>query len=193
MNRIEPVLDSAPLTADPRPIKHTPSSRRARSGNQAQPSFIEMHGRLSLPWYWLYHRALNLMLPMPFYAAAWILFSHDLHSLLLCIGSIYFFHCWLAFSLIVRRLHDLNLSGWWSLLCLTPLGLPLCCYLLVWPGRTTANRFGPSCQAMTRSQRYFSLGLLGVAIASIFAALWLYGEQIHSVQSAMRLALQQLL
>ncbi len=49
-----------------------------------------------------------------------------------------------AISIAVRRLHDLNQSGWWYLLNLIPLVGPI--ILLVWfcmRGTVGSNRFGP--------------------------------------------------
>ena len=41
----------------------------------------------------------------------------------------------------VRRLHDMDLSGWWFLLvCLLPISLLVVC---LWPGVRGYNRFGP--------------------------------------------------
>lgn len=50
-----------------------------------------------------------------------------------------------AFVLMRRRLHDLDQSGWWSLLCLVPLlNIALALYLLFAPGGKLANQYGPA-------------------------------------------------
>lgn len=46
----------------------------------------------------------------------------------------------IVFVMSIRRLHDLDLSGWWSLLALIPL-VPIVLVLI--PGKKEANRFGP--------------------------------------------------
>ena len=47
-------------------------------------------------------------------------------------------------AVAVRRLHDTNRSGWWTLLALIPFpGLPFLAALLVFQGTRGANRFGP--------------------------------------------------
>lgn len=46
----------------------------------------------------------------------------------------------IVFIMSIRRLHDFDLSGWWSLLVLIPLA-PL--VLVVLPGKKETNRFGP--------------------------------------------------
>lgn len=44
----------------------------------------------------------------------------------------------------VRRLHDINLSGWWALLLWLPvINIGPLCYLLIAKGTAGDNRFGP--------------------------------------------------
>ena len=44
--------------------------------------------------------------------------------------------------LYIRRFHDINKSGWWSLI---PLVLPITIIILMcWPGDKTDNKFGPA-------------------------------------------------
>jgi uncharacterized membrane protein YhaH (DUF805 family) len=51
---------------------------------------------------------------------------------------------WLELLLIVKRLHDLGLSGWYALIsCVPPVGVVFGFYLLFARGQTRANRFGP--------------------------------------------------
>ena len=48
-----------------------------------------------------------------------------------------------GFMLIIRRLHDLNHSGWWSLLAFVPLvNFILAIYLTFFRGTVGENRFG---------------------------------------------------
>jgi len=48
------------------------------------------------------------------------------------------------FALIVKRLHDINLSGWWSLVVLIPyIGIIAVILIYFIPGTPTQNRFGP--------------------------------------------------
>ena len=46
-----------------------------------------------------------------------------------------------SISIAIRRLHDSNISGWWGLLFLTPLGL-LLLIPLIRKGEGEKNRFG---------------------------------------------------
>ena len=47
----------------------------------------------------------------------------------------------IVFVMSIRRLHDFDLSGWWSLLALIPV-VPIA--LVFIPGKKVANRFGPA-------------------------------------------------
>lgn len=43
----------------------------------------------------------------------------------------------------IKRLHDLNMVGWWILLTFVPIiGIFFSLYMYLWPGKKTANRFG---------------------------------------------------
>ena len=73
------------------------------------------------------------------------------------------------FVMSIRRLHDLNASGWWSILLLP---LPYAALiLLALPGQRTANRFGSPPPANPRS-----VVLAAVALPAFLLALYLYLE-----------------
>ncbi len=64
----------------------------------------------------------------------------SLYVLTLLLGVIFLF---LAFSLWIRRLHDVGMSGWWAILILVPVvNLFLLGYLLFKAGDDQKNRFG---------------------------------------------------
>ncbi len=46
----------------------------------------------------------------------------------------------IVFIMSIRRLHDLDASGWWTLTILIPF---VTLILLAWPGQRETNRFGP--------------------------------------------------
>ncbi len=49
-----------------------------------------------------------------------------------------------SIAIATRRLHDTDMSGWWQLIGFIPLlGILILLYLLVQPGQTGPNRFGP--------------------------------------------------
>ncbi|MBX2840011.1 MAG: DUF805 domain-containing protein [Gammaproteobacteria bacterium] len=50
---------------------------------------------------------------------------------------------YVGICLAIKRLHDLNMVGWWVLLTLVPIvGMIFSIYLYFWPGKKTPNRFG---------------------------------------------------
>ena len=65
-----------------------------------------------------------------------------------------------ALAVMVRRLHDINLSGWWYLLSLIPYVGALMIVVAFIPGTIGANRFGPD-PRMTTLRR--SLGITSVS------------------------------
>jgi len=50
-------------------------------------------------------------------------------------------------SLFVRRLHDVNRSGWWSLIAVTIVGIIPLLYWTIIPGTPGPNKFGPDVEA----------------------------------------------
>jgi uncharacterized membrane protein YhaH (DUF805 family) len=98
-----------------------------------------------------------VVIAVPLFAAGGIWWWLGIADVIACLG----FLGVSSVSLMVRRLHDLGLSGYhaiwvgtaeagWSVLSYGPprvmfLGLPLaaiCFWLLFWPGHRDANRFG---------------------------------------------------
>lgn len=50
---------------------------------------------------------------------------------------------YVGICMMVKRLHDLNLKGWWGLIMLIPIiGTLFSLFIYFWPGKKTANRFG---------------------------------------------------
>lgn len=47
-----------------------------------------------------------------------------------------------AFTVSVRRLHDIDFRGWWLLLTFVPFGNLALLVMYVWPGTQGSNRFG---------------------------------------------------
>lgn len=65
--------------------------------------------------------------------------------------------------MLVQRLHDLNLVGWWALLVLVPLlGAVALLYVTLAPGRKVRNRYG-DWRAPTSGERVW--GIFGMAVA----------------------------
>ena len=47
-----------------------------------------------------------------------------------------------SLGLNVRRLHDINQSGWWLLIAFTGIGVLLLLYWAIQPGTAGANQYG---------------------------------------------------
>jgi uncharacterized membrane protein YhaH (DUF805 family) len=47
-----------------------------------------------------------------------------------------------SISVSIRRLHDIDRTGWWLLICLTVIGILLLIYWACQPGTLGPNRFG---------------------------------------------------
>ena len=75
---------------------------------------------------------------------------------------------YLGICLLIKRLHDLNLRGWWSLLMFIPIvGSLFGLYAMFWPGRG-ANRFGGP-----RTTRGWEK-IVGVISMLLFGAIFLF-------------------
>jgi len=64
-------------------------------------------------------------------------------ALVLTMIPLYIALIWTSICLIIKRLHDRNHTGWWSLIFLIPLiNLLLFLYICLFPGNKHSNRFG---------------------------------------------------
>lgn len=77
----------------------------------------------------------------------------------------------IVFVMSIRRLHDFDLSGWWSLLVLIPL-VPI--VLVFIPGKKEANRFGPA-----PTSNPVSLKLAAVILPCALVGLYYYMLDIN--------------
>lgn len=68
--------------------------------------------------------------------------SADVTGWVLAVGLFAIFFPSLA--LTVRRLHDIDKSGWWYFICLVPFGGIVLFVFMCMPGTPGRNRFGPS-------------------------------------------------
>ena len=108
-------------------------------------------------------------------------FAVVIYAAVILVSAVY------GFSLYIRRLHDLNQSGWWSLLMFVPLlNLGLMIYLLFFPGTKGSNRFGPVLKANSSGVIIaFALSiLLGFAYIGMVAAVAIpaYQEYVERAQ-----------
>jgi len=91
-----------------------------------------------------------------------------------------------SFILARRRLHDLNRSGWFSLLFIVPLiNIFVGLYLVFWPGTLGSNRFGLQ-PTKNGTAAWIVLVLVFVAMIGVIAAIALpaYQDYIQAATEA---------
>ncbi len=84
-------------------------------------------------------------------------------------------YLWITICLLIKRLHDRNHSGWWSLIMLIPLvSLLFSLYAYFFPGNKHSNRFGAP--RPTKGWEKF-LGIIGVVLflGSIVLSVVMFG------------------
>ena len=60
------------------------------------------------------------------------------------LGTIFLFATWIPLlSVAIRRLHDVNRSGWWWLIPITIIGIIPFAYWLLKQSDTNSNKYGP--------------------------------------------------
>lgn len=91
--------------------------------------FFDMRGRAGLLEFWTV-MLVYVLLPLGVMA-----FVQKSPVIIICSFFLAFLSPWILWGLMVRRLHDLNLRGWWMLLILPLVLLPF------WPGKKEPNRF----------------------------------------------------
>lgn len=67
---------------------------------------------------------------------------------------------WFSFLCGIKRCHDMNISGWWSVTSLIPV---IALAWIFWPGTRGANRFGPPPPPNT-----WGIRILGVILPVVF-------------------------
>lgn len=144
-----------------------------QSGLVSEPTWFGFHGRLSGLRYWTW-----LVLTL-FYVPAGLslLYLQNIREPILTIGTLEYYLLvalltfsltFIYFSIAVRRLHDVDASGWWSLFLLVPL-LSYVVVLIIGliPGSRGDNRFG----ARNVAQSTLSKLVSWIVILSVLAAL----------------------
>lgn len=104
----------------------------------------DFKGRSSRSEYWwaiLFTNIVNIVLNMLLTTLQQSESAITLVLLLLILGLLLFMLV-AIFSLIARRLHDINKSGWWYLLVFTIIGMIPLLYWFVQKGDEADNRFG---------------------------------------------------
>ncbi|MFQ6573754.1 DUF805 domain-containing protein [Pseudomonas sp. UM16] len=139
--------------------------------NSSKPQFLNTKGRIGRVRLLAWTSSLALTTIAGILVLAWLATTvvRDLSGLLLIAGLVIVQI--LSMLLIIRRLHDLNRSGWFCLLVLIPwLGYLFILLLMLVPGNRSSNRFGPAPAPNSIGERILAclwplliLGLIGVS------------------------------
>lgn len=108
----------------------------------AEIRFFDLTSRIGRLRYLAYGLGLALLSIVPGFIGGMLMTVSGALGMAL-LGLVYIGMLVLSIGFGVRRLHDLDKSGWWLLLMLVPLvNLGLAIYLLCFPGTIGENRFG---------------------------------------------------
>ena len=109
----------------------------------AEIRFFDLKSRIGRLRYLAYGLGLTLLAIVPCIIATMLMAASAALGMLI-FGLIYIGFIVMSIGFGVRRLHDLDKSGWWMLLMIVPLvNLGLAIYLLFFSGTVGDNRFGP--------------------------------------------------
>ncbi len=189
MKRIEPTishLDSMEL--DVRDVRRNPyatpetTQLEQTSGLVSEPTWFGFRGRLSLLRYW------PLMILFVYYAPVLAGLVYNQYSTLIdwqhtiAFASMVLIFYVIGLSLIIRRLHDANASGWWSLLFFVPVLAYFFPFMVGFiPGTKGDNRFGlPNVQQHIVSKVFSWLMILSLGVAIPYAYIYLTRLQAFS-------------
>jgi len=163
VERIEPVFSQKEQgTSGLYASRERAEVRAAKPQKLARPSLLEMEGRLSLANYWLYHATFNVDAFLLCYATAYVLLRHNPSALLLSMGVLFLFNCWIGLALVLRRTRDLGWSaGWCWLIALPLIGELFMLLIALKPGQRKSNRSGRPNPGYSRSEHH-KIGLLAV-------------------------------
>lgn len=93
---------------------------------------------------------------------------------------------WFNFLCAIKRCHDMDISGWWSLTAIIPI---IAIAWIFWPGTRGENRFGPPPPPNTWGVRVLGLLLPIIALVGILAAVAIpqykaYSDKARAAQAA---------
>lgn len=109
--------------------------------------YATFSGRASRSEYWWWYLFVFLFTFVVSFVEILVLGPESVVLYLLAVAAIY--APWIAVT--ARRLHDINRSGWWQLLPLTLIGLPVFIYWMCKKSDEQENRFGPPWQEVEKS------------------------------------------
>lgn len=137
-------MSNSPPSLAPRPLQSPPLAdvRRERASIGIGSLLLSPSGRLSRSEYWL--RGVLALLPISILNSSWALLEAVTHQQHRYSWILSLLLCWPSFVLAVKRLHDRNLAGPWSLMMLIPvIGLYWVVQVYFFRGTRGENRFGP--------------------------------------------------
>jgi uncharacterized membrane protein YhaH (DUF805 family) len=93
---------------------------------------------------------------------------------------------WFSIVCAIKRCHDMDISGWWSLTAILPI---IALAWMFWPGSKGENRFGPPPPPNTWGVRVLGLMLPVIAFVGILAAIAIpqykhYTDKARAAQTA---------
>lgn len=90
---------------------------------------------------------------------------------------------WIGVTLLVKRLHDINMRGWWVLTMSVPIiGLLFSLYIGLLPGDSVDNRFGKKAATKNWENRVGKIAIVFVVIIGLLiAGLDLYEALGHDI------------
>lgn len=105
--------------------------------------YAVFRGRSTRAQFWLFTLVLGIILIAC--SILDVLLGFDKQGALVITGFVYVGHLLPLLAVTVRRLHDIDRTGWWMLLCLVPLaGVVMLIVFACLPSTAGVNRFGPS-------------------------------------------------
>ena len=115
--------------------------------NSCLRKYVEFGGRAPRSEYWFFYLFLILLiipLTVLMGVAAALDNSGVLPGIAIALMVLLFMAIFLPMlAVTVRRLHDINMSGWWYLIAFVPFGSIVLFVFTVLPSTPGANRFGP--------------------------------------------------
>lgn len=185
-------VDTPPLAVSaPKPGNPYGSPRAAGPAPAPiRPPLFGFHGRLSVGRYWLLH--LSFAVTLPVLAAVLLLQLQPVigYGLLFGVGASLLASAGYSLSLLVRRLHDLGMSGWWTLLWPLPVvGQFFALFVALLPGSRGANGFGPANPPLSWPLRLFTLALFAAVLVGAAVVVEVYGGPLTRTLAGQALAL----
>lgn len=112
--------------------------------------YTNFEGRARRTEYWMF-ALFNFLIFIPLYAIDVFLFSKGILPIPMALSAIYFLAVLLpSISVLVRRLHDVDKSGWWYFISFVPLvGSFILLFFLVQDGTVGDNQFGSNPKGVT--------------------------------------------